>query len=239
MSSKIITLRDRITQKSTYPITSVRAVITDEGRKLVDIVEEKINQVNILLAQAISKATAAEESVAQLGELNTSNVSDKINQLADTIEEIRLDMISLKNNYKELESIATKTINADNLTRTITGEASKIPTTSAVRNYIAEQAKNILDNLIDTTYETPNYTPGENGKILVNPETGEVFISSGGNSNVWYKFNSTKLVLEDSEGIESEIINGTLYLNGDVKVESQTITLTNKEGDVVDDSIIL
>ena len=97
MSSKIITLRDRITQKSTYPITSVRAVITDEGRKLVDIVEEKITQVNILLAQAISKATAAEESVAQLGELNTSNVSDKINQLADTIEEIRLDMISLKN----------------------------------------------------------------------------------------------------------------------------------------------
>ena len=237
--NKIITLKDNITQETIYPITSTKAIITEDGRKFDDVMSQKYNEIEQALEEAIEMAYAAEESISSLtGLKNSSTALNEIDKLKDQVESTRLELVELKNKYRELNLISQKVLTTDDLTGKVTYEAGKIPTTTAVRTIITQAATDVMEYMIDTTSITPNYIPRDSGKILVNPDTNEVFISAGKDSNVWFKFNATTLILEESK-INSYVDSGALYMSGDLKIEDRTITLKNNNGEVEDDAIIL
>ena len=84
---KIITLKDNITQETAYPITKIEAIITEDGSKFSDVLEQRILEVDLLLKNAILQAQAAEDSIKNLNRLSdTTTTQQTLMTLVDQIE---------------------------------------------------------------------------------------------------------------------------------------------------------
>lgn len=240
MSSRIITLKDRITQETTYPITSVKAIVTEDGQKFENVIEQKILEINRALDQAVGQAQVAEQAVTALtGLSNTGTAQTALSKLESDITACKSSIAAIESTLVQLTTLAKNAITTEDLTTQVTDEAGKVPTSTAVRSYITKETVDLLDYIIGTTSIEPNYIPRESGRILVNPTTNEVYISAGGDSNVWYKFSATTIQL-DLSTVNSSISGQTLNLSGDLSIKDNgTIVLNNGNGDVKDDTIIL
>lgn len=237
---KIITLKDNVTQETAYPITKIDAIITENGNKFSEELELKLLEVNQLLQNAVLQAQAAENSIKTLSSLgNSSTIQQTLNNIVEQVETNRINIINLLDKYQTLNSQINNFIDKNNISMEVTGEIGKIPTSMAVRNYVTEKALTILDNLIDTTTIEPNYAPKDGGKILINTETSEVFISPG--TNKWLKLKAEILELPEpllSSEINSEDDN-IIELIGDLEIENQNLLDIPNHGKVEDDTLIL
>lgn len=238
--SRIITIKDKITQETRYPVTTVKAIITEDGQRFEDVVNQKVIEINQTVQEAIVQAEAAEQAIATLSGLgNTSTAQKTLESLKNDISGTKNKIAELENILKDLKENILQSVTKDDLENIVTGEASRIPSSVAVRNFIVKKTTDIMEDIIETTSIEPNYIPKDNGKILVNTDTNEIFIAGGNNSNVWLKFNATPIVLEESV-VESEIKEDTVMLSGDTQVnEEGTIVLNNNNGNVIDDTLIL
>lgn len=232
---KIITLKDKITQENIYPVTTITAVVMDNGENLLNYLESKIEEDLIELDGVVTRAESAIESINNLTNL-PELPKDIINNLENIISDSKTRLAELETKYKDLNSLALRLVNKSDLTQEVTGETGKIPTGMAIRNYVSSASLNVLDYLINSTESNPNYVPTNSGQILVNENTNEVFIASG-NSNKWLKFNATPLIL-DQPVINRSVNDYTLDMNGDVSVDDTTVVVPNTQK-VEDDTLIL
>ena len=83
-----------------------------------------------------------------------------------------------------------------------------------------------------------NYIPKDGGKILINTENNEIFISSG--TNKWFKVKAEVLELPEALlSSEVDIEKNTLELIGDVEIENTESLNIPNHGKVEDDTLIL
>ena len=231
--AKIITLKDKVTQENTYPITIPKAVITESGETLEEVLNsflsDSLNSINV----AIQRSVAAEEAITELK--NIPSVSQNIiDSLQAQVDENKENIIKLENDYKKLTKDISQLLKKSDLTTKVNGEVGKIPTGMAVRNYIADTALGVLDYIIDTIKHTPNYLPTRAGQILVNDETNEVFIASPFSSS-WLKLKATPLVL-DSEVVDANVNGDIIEITGNTSVDNETTMIPNTE-EVRDDTL--
>lgn len=233
--SKIITLRDRITQESMYPITTTSAVLDENGKSIETILVEKTEELDTKVIDAVSRAKAAEDSVTSLNNLNnTSNAQEELSKLKDQIESNKTEINSLKNDYATLKDITNSVIKTDDLVNTISSGSSQIPTTEAVESYIGEKSSELMNYIIDTTTVIPNYIPKKSGQILINTENNFIYFSPG-NSTVWFALEATPLELPDSI-LDGNVDGDNLELEGDVYVDNGTLVINS--GGSVDSGIL-
>lgn len=232
---KIVTLKDNITQESIYPVTHIDAVVTDEG-SFKTILENKLEEINISLQNAILLATAAEETVKTLESFGSFDIPTSVlSGIITQIETNTRSILQLSQGYEVLISQLNNTIAKNNIVSNVTSDIDKIPTSLAVRNYVIDKTSDIMDNLINTTTIDPNYKPQLGGQILINEEEGSVFISNGDN---WLKLKANKLILPEPS-IETSVNNNVIDLFGDIELgENTEINLQNKEN-INDDTLIL
>lgn len=235
--SKIITLRDRITQESMYPITTTSAVLDENGKSIETILVEKSEELDTKVIDAVSKAKAAEDSITSLNNLNnTSNAQEELGKLKDQIESNKTEINSLKNDYATLKDITNNVIKTNDLVNTINSGSSQIPTTEAVESYVGEKSSELMSYIIDTTTVIPNYIPRKSGQILINTENNFIYFSPG-NSTVWFALEATPLELPESI-LDGNIDGDNLELEGDVYVDSNTLVI-NGGGSVSSDTLII
>lgn len=236
--NNIITLKDKISQNPIYPITKINAVITENGEKFIDYLDQKLQEANQLIQNAVSQAQAAEEAIVSLNKLNNNTTAVQVlSELEEQIENNKLAIATLLNKYNNLQEQLSRIIDRDNITTKVTGEIGKIPTSMAVRNYVASEAGEILNRLINTTTIEPNYVPENGGQILVNTETCEIFISPG-IDNRWFKLDAELLELPESiinTVVENDI---TDIVSNDTEVTREELNIPN-QGKVEDDTLIL
>lgn len=235
--SKIITLRDRITQESMYPITTTSAVLDENGKSIETILVEKSEELDTKVIDAVSKAKAAEDSITSLNNLNnTSNAQEELDNLKDQIESSKAEINSLKNDYSTLKDITNNVIKTDDLVNTINSGSSQIPTTEAVESYVSEKSSELMSYIIDTTTVIPNYIPRKSGQILINTENNFIYFSPG-NSTVWFALEATPLELPESI-LDGNIDGDNLELEGDVYVDNSTLVI-NGGGSISSDTLII
>lgn len=235
--SKIITLRDRITQESMYPITTTSAVLDENGKSIETILVEKSEELDTKVIDAVSKAKAAEDSITSLNNLNnTSNAQEELGKLKDQIESNKTEINSLKNDYATLKDITNNVIKTDDLVNTINSGSSQIPTTEAVESYVGEKSSELMSYIIDTTTVIPNYIPRKSGQILINTENNFIYFSPG-NSTVWFALEATPLELPESI-LDGNIDGDNLELEGDVYVDNSTLVI-NGGGSISSDTLII
>lgn len=235
--SKIITLRDRITQESMYPITTTSAVLDENGKSIETILVEKSEELDTKVIDAVSKAKAAEDSITSLNNLNnTSNAQEELGKLKDQIESSKTEINSLKNDYATLKDITNNVIKTDDLVNTINSGSSQIPTTEAVESYVSEKSSELMSYIIDTTTVIPNYIPRKSGQILINTENNFIYFSPG-NSTVWFALEATPLELPESI-LDGNIDGDNLELEGDVYVDNSTLVI-NGGGSISSDTLII
>ena len=232
---KIVTIKDNITQESIYPVTHIDAVVTEEGN-FKTILENKLEEINISLQNAVLLATAAEETVKTLESFGSIDIPTSVlSGIITQIETNTKSILQLSQGYEVLISQLNNTIAKSNVVSNVTSDHDKIPTSLAVRNYVINKTSDIMDNLINTTTIDPNYKPQLGGQILINEEEGSVFISNGDN---WLKLKANKLILPEPS-IETSVDNNVIDLFGDIELgENTEINLQNKEN-VNDDTLIL
>lgn len=235
--SKIITLRDRITQESMYPITTTSAVLDENGKSIETILVEKSEELDTKVIDAVSKAKAAEDSITSLNNLNnTSNAQEELGKLKDQIESNKTEINSLKNDYATLKDITNNVIKTNDLVNTINSGSSQIPTTEAVESYVGEKSSELMSYIIDTTTVIPNYIPRKSGQILINTENNFIYFSPG-NSTVWFALEATPLELPESI-LDGNIDGDNLELEGDVYVDNSTLVI-NGGGSISSDTLII
>lgn len=236
--SKIITLKDRITQESMYPITTTSAVLDGNGKSIEIILTEKSEELDIKATEAVYRAKAAEDSITSLNNLNnTSAAQEELNNIKTQIETNKSDITTLKSSYSELKSVADKVVKTDELTNNIESGNSQIPTTTAVKTYIEEKSSDLMSYLINTTTTAPNYIPNVSGQILVNTINNTIYFSPGG-STLWFALEATPMELPNVI-LEGYIIGEeNLELVGDVYIEQDNIIIDNG-GDVQNDTLII
>lgn len=224
---KIITLKDKITQKSIYPITTIDAIIVDEnGATIESEIENKFKELELITDSAVMKAKEAYSTVASLKNLNDGLIEDELNYLNTLLSESIKQLDSLKASYSELNNKTKTLIKTDDVIQEITKESNKIPTSNAVTNYISNKTDEIINYLIDTTTVIPNYIPKTRGQILVNTNNNFLYISPN-NSKTWYGIESTPLQLNVGE-IYGIVDNIELELIGDTAIEDKTLIINNE-----------
>ena len=193
--SKIITLKDRITQESIYPITTTSAVLDRNGKSIEILLTEKSEELDIKAAEAISRAKAAEDSITSLNNLNnTALAQEELNKIKTQVETNKSDITELKGKYDELRNITNNIVKTDELVNNIETESSQVPTTVAVKTYVEEKSSELLSYLISTTTTDPNYAPNTSGQVLINTVNNTIYFSPGG-STFWFALEATPLEL--------------------------------------------
>ena len=234
--SKIITLKDRITQEAMYPITTTSAVLDGNGKSIENILTEKSEELDIKVTDAVSKAKAAEDSIASLGNLNTSEALEELGKIKNQVETNKSNINTLRSDYIALKNITNNVIKTDNLVNTIESGNSQIPTTAAVESYVSKKSSDLMSYIIDTTTVTPNYIPRKSGQVLVDISNNFIYFSPGG-TTVWFALEATPLELPDSV-LDGNIDGDNLELEGDVYVDSSTLVI-NGGGSVSSDTLII
>ena len=224
---KIVTLKDKITQENTYPITSIEAIITEDGKFFKDELVQFMEKTNETVENMIALAQAAEESITKLTNLNNANnYQEIIDNLLIEVNENKQKLISLESDYKNIKNNLRNLLTKSDITNNIKGDINKIPTGLAVRDYVADTTLSIIENLINTTTTTPTHSTNT-GQILVNEETNEVFISAA-YSGEWLKFNATPIQLDPQE-IDAVVEDETLIIMGNTEVDNKTVLIPNTE----------
>lgn len=233
--SKIITLKDRITQESIYPITTTSAVLDRNGKSIEILLTEKSEELDIKAAEAISRAKAAEDSITSLNNLNnTALAQEELNKIKTQVETNKSDITELKGKYDELRNITNNIVKTDELVNNIETESSQVPTTVAVKTYVEEKSSELLSYLISTTTTDPNYAPNTSGQVLINTVNNTIYFSPGG-STFWFALEATPLELP-SVLLEGFINGENLELVGDIYVEQDNVIIENG-GDIKDDTL--
>lgn len=234
--SKIITIKDKVTQESVYPITSIDAVVLENGQRFSDKVNSFFEETTITLENTITLAQAAEDTIIKLTNLNnTEKYKEEINLLLNNVIDNKQRLVTLEQEYKEIKQKLINLVEKTDLTNDVTNESTKIPTGSAVRNYVTNKTLDIVDSIINTTNTVPEYTTNI-GQILINEDTNEVFIASA-NSSKWVKLNTIPIHLE-SVGVDANIINNnTVEITGNYELKNSTVIVPNTEK-VEDDTLI-
>lgn len=236
--AKIITIKDNITQETAYPITRIDAIITEEGSKLSEDLELKLSEINQLLLDAVYQARAAEDSIKTLTNFsNSTTIQQTLSDIIDQVENNKISILNLLNNYKTLISQINNFVNKNNVSTEVTGEIGKIPTSMAVRNYVTDRALTILDKLIDSTTIEPNYVPEEGSKILINTENNEIYISPG-NASKWFKLKAEVLNLPEAL-LNTNTKEDIVEFIGDLEIDNQDAINIPNHGKVEDDTLIL
>ena len=224
---KIVTLKDKITQENTYPITSIEAISTEDGKFFKDELVQFMEKTNETVENMIALAQAAEESITKLTNLNNANnYQEIIDNLLIEVNENKQKLISLESDYKNIKNNIRNLLTKSDITNNIKGDINKIPTGLAVRDYVADTTLSIIENLINTTTTTPTHSTNT-GQILVNEETNEVFISAA-YSGEWLKFNATPIQL-DPQDIDAIVEDETLIIMGNTEVDNKTVLIPNTE----------
>lgn len=239
--SKIITLKDRITQEPIYPITSTSAVLDENGKTVDTIISEKFNDIDNKSQEVILQAQAAEESITSLTNLsNTGLAQDEINKLKNQIETNKSNISALTNNFSELKNTVNELVKTEDLINNIDESGSsnrQIPTTSAIKSYVQEKSLDLMNYIVDTTTVTPNYIPKLTGQVLVNIETNLIYFSPGG-STVWYSIQAEPLELPETILDGNLIGEDMLELIGDVYVD-QEMLIIDSGGEIDETTLII
>ena len=246
---KIVTLKDRITQKSIYPVTTIDAIIVDEsGSTIESEIEKKFKELESITGSAVMRAREAYNTAASLKNLNEGLVKDELDKLNTLLDESIQQLTLLKSSYNELNKKTKTLIKTEDVIQEVTKESNKIPTSNAIINYISEKTDEIINYLIDTTTVIPNYIPKTRGQILINTQNNFLYISPN-NSKTWYGIESTPLQLNVGEiygivdSVELELIgdtaieNKTLIINNEVELEGSTLIIPKKFIEIVGDII--
>ena len=237
---KIITLKDKITRKSIYPITVLDAITSSDGSTITKLLDDKFNELSQVTDNAITQAKAASEMISSLKNLtseNTDKITEEINNLSVKISDSIELLNSIIENYEYLEEKANNILKTSDLISTVTKESAKVPTTNAVKNYVEEKRNELLNYLIDTTSVLPNYIPKTSGQILINTENNVVYLSPTG-SNTWYGVSATPLYLEVGY-IAGDVAGTTLDITGDVAVENNTTLVINNEVEIEGTALVI
>ena len=175
---KIITLRDKITGEPIYPVTSIDAVITDDGIKFRETLEQKLTELENLVDNLENQAIAATNSIETLTGLSQSGIS------TEKLEELK---VQVEENKTELDNI-TKTVDilSDNSFKItdVVDNSNSLPTSMAVKNYVDK----VVGNLIGTTDNQPTEL-STIPKILVNKNDEEVYVTAGKISIITWNIN--------------------------------------------------
>lgn len=223
--SKIITLKDKITQEPIYPITSISAILNTDGNSIEDIINNKSDELDSDLNEINYRIQAAEDSIQSLGNLgNTETAQEELNRLTEIINSGKNDINSLRGDYSALLESSKDLIKKTDLVTNISGENQKIPTSAAVDNYIKEKSDEVLSYLISTTTVVPNYKPKDSGQILINTDSNMIYFSAGTNS--WFSIEATPIILEEGY-VEGEIIDDYLDLEGDIYVDGTELVINS------------
>lgn len=224
---KIVTLKDRITQKSIYPITTIDAIIVDEsGSTIESEIEKKFKELESITGSAVMRAREAYNTAASLKNLNEGLVKDELDKLNTLLDESIQQLTLLKSSYSELNTKTKTLIKTEDVIQEVTKESNKIPTSNAITNYISEKTDEIINYLIDTTTVIPNYIPKTRGQILINTQNNFLYISPN-NSKTWYGVESTPLLLNVGE-IVGTVTGLELDIEGDTAIEDKTLIINNE-----------
>ena len=237
---KIITLKDKITRKSIYPITVLDAITSSDGSTITKLLDDKFNELSQVTDNAITQAKAASEMISSLKNLtseDSNKIAEEINNLNAKISDSIILLNSVIENYEYLEEKANNILKSSDLISTVTKESTKVPTTSAVSNYVEEKRDELLNYLIDTTSVIPNYIPKTSGQILINTEDNIIYLSPTG-SNTWYGVNATPLRLEEGN-IAGGVVGTTLDIKGDVVIENNTTLVINNEVEIEGTTLVI
>lgn len=235
---KIITLKDKVTQENTYPVTSIDAVLMEDGQKFSDRLDLFFRETEETLTNTVALAQAAEDSIVRLTNLNnTGNYQEEIEALLSEVRENKQKLISLETEYKDIQDRLSNLLTKDDITNDIKGESDKIPTGMVVRNYVADSILGAINGLINTTGTTPEHVTNT-GQILINEETSEIYISPSYGS-FWLKLKATPIQLDPDNVFDANIIDGdTLEMTGNVGIKNSTVTIPSTEK-VEDDTLIV
>lgn len=240
--SKLITLRDKYTQNPIYPVTSVDAVITESGESFSSVMQAKFSELELRLKELEAETEAAKSSVSTLTGLSRSEVSQEdLEELKSKVNTNSNNVTALSTEVEILNTIANDLLAEKDLTDIVAEEINKVPTSSAVNNYVQSVSNSILEFLIDNTNVEPDYLPRETGQILVNGEDKKVYIASG-KDNKWFIFEASEILqLEEEPQVVFEVISDTLRVNStgnSVEVSGDTLTF-NTIGTVNGDTLVL
>ena len=235
--SKIITLKDRITQESMYPITTTSAVLDGNGKSIETILTEKSEELELKAVDAMLQARAAMDSITSLSNLsNTSEAQEELDKIKTQVETNKSGINTLKSNYTTLKELTNNVVKTEDLVNTIESGSSQIPTTAAVESYVSKKSADLMSYVIDTTTVTPNYIPRKSGQVLVNTENNLIYFSPGG-STVWFALEATPIELPEAV-LEGYINGDNLELIGDVFVEQDTLVIGGG-GEIENDTLVI